>query len=225
MFTCEHGGNQVPRSYSHLFKGGADLLKSHRGYDPGALDLAKAFSKHFRAPLFSSKITRLLIELNRSQEKNLFSLFTESLSEELKDEIKAKYYFPYRFEVESEISRIIKMRKRVIHISVHTFTPMLGKVIRRGDIGLLYDPSHDLEKKFCLSWQKILMYEKCLLIRRNYPYLGKSDGFTTYLRSLFPENEYLGIEIEVNQKFYLEEKNWKKLLLFIVNSLSKCNLS
>ncbi|MEO8932838.1 MAG: N-formylglutamate amidohydrolase, partial [Xanthomarina sp.] len=36
--------------------------------------------------------------------------------------------------------------------------------------------------------------------RFNYPYLGKADGFTSYLRKQFPKN-YLGIEIEVNQKF------------------------
>jgi hypothetical protein len=37
-------------------------------------------------------------------------------------------------------------------------------------------------------------------VRFNYPYLGKADGFTTFMRKQFPKN-YIGIEIEVNQKF------------------------
>ena len=37
-------------------------------------------------------------------------------------------------------------------------------------------------------------------MRYNYPYLGKADGFTTYLRKQF-QTHYLGIEIEINQKY------------------------
>jgi hypothetical protein len=37
-------------------------------------------------------------------------------------------------------------------------------------------------------------------VRRNYPYLGKTDGLTTYLRRQFPAEQYLGIELEVNQR-------------------------
>ena len=37
-------------------------------------------------------------------------------------------------------------------------------------------------------------------IRFNYPYLGKADGLTTYLRKKFPAN-YTGIELEINQKY------------------------
>ncbi len=39
-----------------------------------------------------------------------------------------------------------------------------------------------------------------LKIRRNYPYLGKADGFTTYLRRRFLPCDYAGIELEVNQR-------------------------
>jgi len=42
-------------------------------------------------------------------------------------------------------------------------------------------------------------------VRFNYPYLGKADGFTTYLRKQFPAN-YMGIELEVNQAFSVENK-------------------
>jgi hypothetical protein len=44
-----------------------------------------------------------------------------------------------------------------------------------------------------------------LRVRRNYPYLGKADGFTTYLRRHFPVDRYAGVEFEVNPKHPLGE--------------------
>jgi hypothetical protein len=38
-------------------------------------------------------------------------------------------------------------------------------------------------------------------IRFNDPYKGTDDGFTTWLRKKYNDSEYIGIEIEVNQKF------------------------
>ena len=38
VLTCEHGGNDIPETYKKLFPND-DLLKTHRGYDIGALDL------------------------------------------------------------------------------------------------------------------------------------------------------------------------------------------
>ena len=84
---------------------------------------------------------------------------------------------------------------------MHTFTPKLNEEIRNTDIGLLYDPTRSEEKEFSKKFkQNIKNHNPDLKIRFNYPYLGKADGFTTYLRKKFPEN-YLGIELEVNQKF------------------------
>ena len=41
LITCEHGGNRIPPRYRDLFAGCEALLQSHRGYDPGALTLAR----------------------------------------------------------------------------------------------------------------------------------------------------------------------------------------
>ena len=67
LITCEHGGNRVPPRYRPLFRGHQDLLSTHRGFDPGALAMARQLAKALRAPLFVSTTSRLLIDLNRSQ--------------------------------------------------------------------------------------------------------------------------------------------------------------
>ncbi|MFZ0489378.1 MAG: N-formylglutamate amidohydrolase, partial [Salegentibacter sp.] len=94
-----------------------------------------------------------------------------------------------------------KKGEEVWHLSVHSFTPQLKGETRNADIGLLYDPSRKMEKKISADFKRLLQEEiPALKIRYNYPYLGKADGFTTYLRKKFPK-QYAGIELEVNQKF------------------------
>ncbi len=40
-----------------------------------------------------------------------------------------------------------------------------------------------------------------LRLRRNYPYQGRGDGLTASLRKHHPDAAYVGIELEVNQRF------------------------
>jgi hypothetical protein len=52
----------------------------------------------------------------------------------------------------------------------------------------------------------------------NEPYKGTDDGFTTYLRQKFRDTEYLGIEVEVNQK-YLNTEKWELIAIGLKDSL------
>lgn len=77
---------------------------------------------------------------------------------------------------------------------------------RNNDIGLLYDPDRMEEVRYCDKFRELLLNQlPDLRIRSNYPYLGTADGLTTYLRQQFPEN-YLGIELEVNQKWAVNNR-------------------
>ena len=203
VISCEHAGNLVPAAYQHLFSGKEAVLETHRGWDPGALEIATFLSNQLNAPLFYQTITRLLIEMNRSlQRLGLFSEFSVSLSEAAKNQLVQDYYLPYRNEVETQIAQYIRQGSRVFHLSVHTFTPVLDNVRRTADIGLLFDPDRAEELACCTSWQKRLeTYLPAMQIRLNYPYLGTDDGFTTYLRTKFSSKQYVGIEIEVNQQY------------------------
>ncbi len=219
VLSCEHGGNKIPEEYKSLFINAEDALNSHRGLDFGSLDLFRCckptsdFSK-------SNTVSRLLIELNRSKEHpKLFSEFTSSLSLAEKLKIIYEIYNPYRDAIEAEILKLITKGEEVLHISVHSFTPILNGKIRNADIGLLYDPSKTSEKAICKKWKELLVTELSdFKIRFNYPYLGKADGFTTYLRNKFPDN-YYGIELEINQKFSKENVFKGDLKNAIYNSI------
>ncbi|EPR70110.1 hypothetical protein ADIWIN_3792 [Winogradskyella psychrotolerans RS-3] len=217
ILTCEHGGNNIPEAFKKHFN--EAILKTHRGYDLGALDLFQQLEPLSDASYFSTT-SRLLVELNRSLfSKQLFSEFSNGLSKNEKSEILKKYYFPYRTEIEYKIAEYIRSKQQVLHLSIHSFTSNLNGDERKGDIGLLYDSRHKKEQEFCKQFKaNLLQQNPNLNVRFNYPYLGKADGFTTFLRKQFPTN-YLGIEIEVNQKFATENSMNSVLKQTILNTL------
>ena len=224
LITCEHAGNRVPEAYGHLFRGAEEILKSHRGWDPGAIRAAEIIAAKFGAPMIDYPWTRLLIEPNRSTgHRQLFSEFTRFLPENEKENLINQYYLPYRQRVETKLKSMLLNGNRVVHISVHTFTPELNGVVRNADAGLLYDPARAEEKEFCLRLKKHLLQEAPRFkIRMNYPYLGSSDGFTTALRKTFSNESYLGIELEINQKWLdAERKIWTEISNHLASGLKK----
>ena len=201
LLTCEHGGNRIPREYAHLFRAAARELASHRGWDPGAQDVARRLARHFGLPLRSVPWSRLLVEPNRSPTNpRIWSEFTRDLSADERERLLARHWWPHRRDVESAVARSVARGSRVAHVAVHSFTPELSGERRNADVGLLYDPARAGERALCTRWQQVLReLDPGLRVRRNYPYRGAADGLTTWLRRRFPDRSYAGVELELNQ--------------------------
>jgi len=224
LISCEHGGNLVPLPYRPLFATAGELLASHRGYDTGILPLARRFAQGLQAPLAVSQITRLLVDLNRSEgHPRLFSELTRKLPTAERQQLLYDYYDPYRRQVRQKIQKLIGSDGGVIHLSVHSFAPVLNDKPRAVDIGLLYDPARAGEVEFCALWQDSLKVAlPGLKIRRNYPYRGISDGLVPRLRREFQTGQYLGIELEVNQNFPLQGGEiWERVQRELLESLQQ----
>jgi len=198
------------------------LLDSHRGYDAGALLMAQDLATAFDGALVTSTVSRLLVDLNRSiGHPKLFSETTRRLPPPVREEILAQYYRPYREQVERLVAQAVADGQRVIHISSHSFTPELNGKVRNADVGLLYDPARHGEVELCARWRATLAeLAPSLRVRRNYPYAGKGDGLTAYLRQRFAPNTYIGIELEVNQQIVQSDAGqWTALRTLLVDSL------
>lgn len=224
IVTCEHGGNYVPPEYQALFEPHKTILETHQGYDPGALPMAEKFAQTCADDFFYSTNCRLLIDLNRSlHHRNSFSFITGSLPSAAKETIIQNYFHPYRDTVAETMRAWIQKNFKIIHLSVHSYTPTLNYQVRNNDIGLLYDSRRKNEKKFCEQWkQQLLHADKNLIIRYNYPYLGKADGFATYLRKQLSPLNYLNVELEVNQKFYMHQKpKYEKITQALITTFQK----
>lgn len=220
VLTCEHAFPDIPEKYIHLFAEDKQVLKTHEAYDLGAYQIFESLSSLADSTHYQ-KIGRLLVESNRSTwHKKLFSRYSENLSSSEKMDILDTFYYPYRNEVERSIRSILETDQEVLHISVHSFTPKLNNEVRNADIGLLYDPKRKRERLISKVWKSLLKENSDLTIRSNYPYLGKSDGFTTFLRQRFPGN-YYGIELEVNQKWIKSHKMDPRLISRVLKSVKE----
>ena len=213
LITCEHGGNRIPSRYRHLFADIEALLQTHRGYDAGALALAKRLGRgacralvllHHQPPAYRpqplARPSAPILRVPLGARQTGFALRYWN-----------RYYLPYRNKVEAEIAEAIARGRRVIHVASHSFTPVLDGAVRNADIGLLYDPARSGEAELCRRWQaQLRVLAPNLKVRRNYPYAGKSDGLTAYLRRRFPADVYIGIELEVNQKHVISGgRHWR----------------
>lgn len=222
LVTCEHGGNRIPPRFAALFAERRAELWSHRGYDPGALQFAKELAKALHAPMVGSTTSRLLVDLNRSiGHPRLFSEATRGLTETIRREILAQHHTPYRQRVAQMVDKSVSEGHRVIHLSSHSFTPVFDGTARRTDVGLLYDPRRDGEVELCARWRESLMIlAPALQVHRNAPYRGDGDGLTTSLRKRFGPHDYVGIELEINQKHVFgRPRTWTDLRRGVTTSL------
>lgn len=189
----------MPPEWAGLFEDDEDLLASHRGWDPGSRVVAAAVAERLSVPLLVHPVTRLLVDLNRSEKHpHLFSERSRGLPPGEKERILERWYRPHRSRVEARLGEIRSDHGRSVHVGIHTFTPVLRGRPRTTAIGLLYDPAREPERRLVRAWQDHLRRALPeLRVHRNRPYRGTADGLTTFLRRRFSAATYQGIEVEV----------------------------
>jgi predicted N-formylglutamate amidohydrolase len=217
MLTCEHASNRLPAAFKKFVP--THVQGTHRAYDIGALKVFRKLVK-FAKPEFSCEGTfsRLFVDLNRTiTNKSAFSEYYGKLeasdkanAEKVKAEATA-YWKEYRANVERFMTQNIGKGSKaagnkgaaIVHLGIHSFTPVLNGKPRNTDIGILYDPTRPKECAYAnVIKNEIKRLYPHMKVRFNYPYKGTSDGLTTSLRKKFG-SRYVGIEIEINQKFFI----------------------
>jgi predicted N-formylglutamate amidohydrolase len=211
----------VPAGFASLFAGAAPVLESHRGFDYGALEVARAFGARLGVEPFTATITRLVVDLNRSpHHRDVLSEYTRGLSLERRAAALAEHYWPYRNAVEQAVAAAMAAGEAVLHVSSHSFTPVLRGEVRNCDIGFLYDPARGGEVQFIEAWHEAMRAAAPkLVLRRNYPYRGVSDALVTHLRRRYGARDYVGIELEVNQK-HVGHDGWRRLVRVLAATLA-----
>lgn len=225
LITCEHASNAVPVRWREPFADTTQVLESHRAWDPGALVLAGEFARLLDAPLFKGQVTRLLVDLNRRETgKGVLSDHSRQFDLEKRVALLNLYHRPYRVAVLDAVTDRIRAGRKLLHLSCHSFTPVLDGQTRTAEIGLLFDPRRKPENALCKAWRKAMAAALPKhRIKLNYPYKGTSDGMTTWLREQFPATRYAGIEIELNQSFAMQPAaRWADVRQALKSTLRAC---
>lgn len=226
LLTCEHASKDVPARYAEWFEGRERVLDSHRGWDPGAAELARKLGRALRVPVIAGRWTRLLIDLNRPPgHEEILSHFVGGLEDDerarLIDEVHARHWARVT-------ERLLELgergRRRVVHLGVHSFTPVRRGERRLLDVGILFDPERAAELDFAERLRAAIeARDGRLRVRFNEPYLGIHPGLTTALRKIVGDPGYAGIELELNQRFARGvEERWRDVQHVIVDAVAAC---
>lgn len=126
----------------------------------------------------------------------------ETWSPEQREFLIQTVYQPYRQRLENQLQALIDKNSPVLHLSVRTFPGKRDGKPYRTDVGLLYDTKRALESAVCHDWVYECYEETInLKLRRNYPRRGSAESITKAMRRLFDEQQYLGVEVWLNQSW------------------------
>lgn len=218
LISAEHASNLVPERWKPLFAGHGPELDSHRGWDPGSGELARTLARALGAPLLEGKVTRLLIDLNRSADHpRRFSEFTRGLLPAQKRELVERYWQPHW---DGYGGYLDSLPGQIIHIACHSFTPILGGGNRKTDIGLLYDPSRQHEAHYCRTLGNALRTTlPDLTVHMNQPYRGVSNGMGQQHRKACDDNRLITLELEINQRL-ASSPEWKPIIETTIETIA-----
>jgi predicted N-formylglutamate amidohydrolase len=206
LISAEHASNAVPATYRSLFAGNETMLDSHHAWDPGSRNLARKIARVLNVPRLEGRVTRLLVDLNRSaNHPRRLSAFSKVLPAADRIELIQRYWEPHWKAYADTVAR---MPGQVVHIACHSFTPVLDGKVRGTDIGLLFDPSRKREKAWCRQLQAAIQNQlPDLKVHMNQPYRGTSNGLGQQHRKVFNDRKLITLEIEVNTEL-VDRPHW-----------------
>ena len=194
LLVCEHASNAMPPSFGGLGLG-AEALRSHIAWDPGALDTATHMAGLLDAALIHSRVSRLIYDCNRPPEapdamppKSEATVVpgNADLSEAERATRTDAYYRPF----ETLLSDTLDQRGgAAVLVTIHSFTPVYHGVPRAVEIGILHDTDARLA-------DAMLDAATGYRVERNAPY-GPEHGVTHTLRRHALPRGLLNVMIEV----------------------------
>ncbi|HXL70915.1 MAG TPA: N-formylglutamate amidohydrolase [Rhizomicrobium sp.] len=199
LFLCDHASNAVPPPYGDLGLS-KTLFQTHIAYDIGAADVATSLAKAYGAAALLGGVSRLLIDLNRGpgDPTLVMKLSDGSIipgNRGADDAEVAKrlqqFHAPYHAAIREQMGRI---GKKVILISIHSFTPSWKSVARPWEVGVLY--GRDARLAVPLMRQLAMAG---FTVGDNEPYTGALEGDT--LDTHGTKTGHANVLIEIRQDF------------------------
>ncbi len=204
VVSAEHASHAVPEGIDLGLS--ADILESHTGWDPGVARVAAAVAERFGVTPHLGAWTRLVADLNRPPDSPevvpsvAFGVVVPgngALDDAARADRVARFHRPYWDAVERSVRAALEAAPRVLHLSVHSFTPHYDGQKREVELGVMMDPERPLEKEISDLWVPTFRADG-FVSRENEPYDGRAPALVTSLRTKFGPDVYAGVEVEIS---------------------------
>ncbi|MBI3797047.1 MAG: N-formylglutamate amidohydrolase [Deltaproteobacteria bacterium] len=211
VLTCEHASYDVPEEYQGLGIS-REEIRRHIGWDIGARAVVQALAQVLDAPAICSRYSRLLIDCNRDLADHDLIVpesdgtqvpFNHDLSVEERHNRIERFYQPYHEAIDNLFNT--RDSENLTLLSIHSFTPVLGKSERQFDLGILFDRYEDLAQEV----GQRLAYSGSA-VRYNEPYSGY-EGLIFSARTHGQQHGIVYLEIEINNSLITDEERAKRM--------------
>ncbi|MCZ7856941.1 N-formylglutamate amidohydrolase [Agrobacterium salinitolerans] len=223
LLVCEHASDAMPQKYGTLGLS-PEVLSSHVAWDPGALAVARLLSEKFDATLVYQRFSRLVYDCNRPPESpSAMPVKSEiydipgnfDLSEAERFARTSALYVPFHDRVSEIIAARQADGRKVVVVTIHSFTPVYHGRFRKVEIGILHDADSRLADAMLAG------AEGCSLrVNRNDPY-GPEDGVTHTLRLHALPDGLLNVMIEIRNDLISSEGEQAEIAGFLHELMGK----
>jgi predicted N-formylglutamate amidohydrolase len=181
VLVCEHASNYIPPRYRGLGLPASELSR-HIAWDIGAGELTRLLSERLGATTFLSGASRLLIDCNRPvasatsipEVSEIPIPGNQGVSKGERRSRIQTWFEPFH----TAIARCLDAREAFqlpsVVVGVHSFTPVLGGVVRSMHAGVLYSASAIFGKAILADLRR----EEFLDVAENAPYRIDADDWT-----------------------------------------------
>ena len=206
LLVCDHAGRRIPRALHDLGVGEADL-KRHIAWDIGIEGVARRLTKLLDAHLIMQIYSRLVIDCNRppGSPTSIAPLSEDVVipgNENVPLEDAAmrvrEIFAPYHLAIERHLEA--RKNRPTFLISLHSFTPVYGGLVRPWQAGVLYNRYRALAD----ALRQELSAPGDLIVGDNEPYTVDDD--TDYTIPVHGEKRGIAhVAIEIRQDLITDE--------------------
>ena len=204
LFISDHNGLAIPKVLGDLGVP-PNELRRHVAYDIGIEAVATALSNRFNAPLVMANFSRLVIDCNRAPgAPDSIPAMVDHTQVPANDGItgedraarEREIFSPYHRAIDAKIAAMRATGTAPVLISLHSFTPVINRVFRPWNIGILWNR----DGRLALPLIEALSTDPALTVGDNLPYSGRgSRTFSTRQHAETAGLVYVGVEFRQDQ--------------------------
>jgi len=202
VLTCDHAGSRIPRKLDKLGLSDSEL-KTHVALDLGVADLGRRLCARLDAFAIFQNYSRLVVDVNRppgavdsivTLSERTRVAANEGLAPGAVRQRVEELFRPYHRRIAAELDRRIASGRRVVLVSLHTFTPVYMDEPRPWHVGVLYGR----DSRFAARVLAGLRADPTLVVGDNQPY-AVSDASDYTLVTHGEKRGIEHVELEIRQ--------------------------